>query len=499
MGFRPPRDGRHALGQVPTPTDVAQAMARWVLAAPQRPRTLLEPGAGACAFTRAALALVPHLAATVVERDRTALDAPGAPAAPEGAPESIIGDFLLTRALKGRRFDAILCNPPYIRHHYLTPAYKQRIARRLELDSGLRLSSLAGTHVHFLVRAALALAPGGRAAFLTGAEWLEARYGVPVREWLLSRGLLRAVFVAHPEERIFPRTLSTAAVLLLEATPSDGHVTHGVALPRSAWLTAIATAGDTNTNSNTRAPRPGRIHRVPAAALSAARWTRPLPAPRSARAPLPPLLGDRFRVRRGVATGANAFFVLSPDAARDLPADLLRPCLTSPRDLTPRFLFTCAVPRPALPAAALAFILRGEADGLHLRTVCRTRSPWYSVERFEPAPLLVGYLARGAPLVVDNRTRALHLNLFHGIWPRAGTPLRLVRTLAAYLRSPAGARALDAAARTYAGGLRKLEPSDLASLPLPHEFLIRAASRTSPPTRTLPRPVASSKSARRTR
>jgi tRNA1(Val) A37 N6-methylase TrmN6 len=407
---------------VPTPPAAAAALAAWVAEA--RPRTLLEPGAGGFAFARAARRLLPDVMVTGVEVDADAVDR-AFPA------ETIVADFLDPTALAGRTFDAILCNPPYVRHHYLDRAYKDEVAARLGARFGVRLSRLSGTHVYFLLRALELLAPGGRAAFLTGAEWLRARYGEAVLALLRERAWLRAVVTVRPEDDVFPGVLTTAAAILVEAAPGPCSVADD--LTYREWLAAV--------------PRGGVARaRRPPVGVPLARW---------------------FRVRRGVATGANRFFVLTDGEARAhrLPRACLVPCVASPRDLTPRWLFRA---RRLCPAVR-AYLRAGEADGVAERYLCRTRDPWWRVEDVAPAPILVAYMARGRVAIVEN-DGAVHLNLFHGIYPREGTPPALVRALGRWLASPAGQAALLGRARTYAGGLRKLEPRDLLAVPLPDDL-----------------------------
>ncbi len=421
MGFRA-ATGKRALGQVATPPDAAAALAAWV--ADVGPRTLLEPGAGGFAFARAARRLLPDVEVTGVEIDRETLgDFPAA---------VVVGDFLDPAVLAGRAFDAILCNPPYVRHHYLLRAYKEEVASRLGARFGIRLSRLSGTHVYFLLRALELLAPGGRAAFLTGAEWLRARYGEAVLACLRERGWLRAVLAVRPEEQVFPGVLTTAAALLLEA--SSGPCREADGLARAEWLAAIAAGG--------------------------------VARPRRAADGVP--LARYFRVRRGVATGANRFFVLTDGEARAhrLPRGCLVRCVASPRDPTPRWLFRAR----GMSVAVRAYLRLGEEAGVPERYLCRTRDPWWRVEEVAPAPILVGYMARARVAVLEN-DGAVHLNLFHGIYPREGTPPALVGALGRWLASPAGQRALLGGARTYAGGLYKLEPRDLLAVPLPDTLL----------------------------
>jgi adenine-specific DNA-methyltransferase len=300
--------------------------------------------------------------------------------------------------------------------------------------------------VYFLLRALELAAPGGRVAFVTGAEWLEASYGAPLRRFLVERGFLRAVLVAAPEADVFAGVLSTAAVLLLETSFAPGAVAHAVGLSVDALVAVTAAGGE-------GAPR---------VALGDGRWTAAASTVVDG-----PRLGDRFRVRRGVATGANDFFVLDAARARELgiPARHLVPCVAGPRDLSPRLLLRVAPGRPG--RAVERYLAEGEAMGLPARYLCRTRDPWYRVEEVAPAPLLLGYMARSGIRVVDNRAGAVHLNLLHGIYPRPGTPRRLVAELRRYLESPAGQEAARASARRYAGGLMKLEPRDVERICVP--------------------------------
>jgi len=92
--------------------------------------------------------------------------------------------------------------------------------------------------------------------------------------------------------------------------------------------------------------------------------------------------------------------------------------------------------------------------------VARHRRPWWSVRLLPPAPILVTYMARQPPVFVLNRAAARHLNIAHGLYPRAPMSPAALERLAAALRAAAG----EAAGRTYAGGLMKLEPREVERL-----------------------------------
>jgi adenine-specific DNA-methyltransferase len=64
---------------------------------------------------------------------------------------------------------------------------------------------------------------------------------------------------------------------------------------------------------------------------------------------------------------------------------------------------------------------------------------------------------------VRNRTKARHLNIAHGLYPRSPLSEELITAILAYLRL----HATTNGGRTYAGGLVKFEPKELERLLLP--------------------------------
>jgi hypothetical protein len=73
------------------------------------------------------------------------------------------------------------------------------------------------------------------------------------------------------------------------------------------------------------------------------------------------------------------------------------------------------------------------------------------------------YMARRAPAFVRNVARARHLNIAHGLYPRAPLPERDLLLILAHLRRHAS----TADGRIYAGGLVKFEPREIERIRLP--------------------------------
>lgn len=89
------------------------------------------------------------------------------------------GDFLLTA--QGRRFDAVVGNPPYIRIEQLSPELQEEYRQRYR-----SLYDRADLYVAFIERGLDLLAPGGVLSFICADRWTLNRYGAPLRR-MLSR------------------------------------------------------------------------------------------------------------------------------------------------------------------------------------------------------------------------------------------------------------------------------------------------------------------------
>ena len=95
--------------------------------------------------------------------------------------------------------------------------------------------------------------------------------------------------------------------------------------------------------------------------------------------------------------------------------------------------------------------------------VARHRKPWWAVKLRDPAPILATYMARRPPTFVRNVVAARNLNTVHGIYPIEPLSGEALCRLTKSLRE----RASLAGGRTYAGGLTKFEPSEMAQIMVP--------------------------------
>ena len=193
-------------------------------------------------------------------------------------------------------------------------------------------------------------------------------------------------------------------------------------------------------------------------------------------------LGTFGAVKRGIATGANEFFVLRPSeaAARGLIEANLVACVASASS-APDIVFNedswralVEADKPAylfdgftVPCDAAAdYVRHGEAQLLHERYLTKQRRPWYRLERRTRAALLLAVFGRQGFRVALNHSQALNLTAFHGFYPRMEherwTPLIWL-----YFQTQAANSSFARQHRAYGDGLKKLEPGDWSKLHIP--------------------------------
>ena len=205
-------------------------------------------------------------------------------------------------------------------------------------------------------------------------------------------------------------------------------------------------------------------------------------------------LGDYFFVKRGIATGDNGFFILDEESAlrHNIPSRFLRPILPGPRyvkvdriksdngipDLGRKmFLFSCDLPKEDLRKdypTVWQYICDGEARGVNEGYICSRRTPWYSCEKRDAAPIVVPYMGRGADggrlfRFILNESDAITTNGYLMLYPKMDFAEKLKNrtALVSVWKALNGIppETLVSSGRTYGGGLHKLEPRELMRAP----------------------------------
>jgi adenine-specific DNA-methyltransferase len=520
-----PQDARRTLGQFWTPLPIAELMTQWVIQTPAD--CILDPAFGSGIFLLTALQRLMKLG---VSPDSALHQIAGTELSPlvflmgltnvllryQGAQLRLKwGDFLVPKreplaALRelatyevgirqltlpgleavaptvfSERFDAIVCNPPYTRHHHLPESYKSSWAALMQQEYGIRLSRFSSLFAYFFVQATRMLAPAGRMAFITPAVVFEASYGRRIKAFVRQQLRLRAIITFDESLSVFEGVDTAACITLVEGpqAPVSDQVAH-VQIRKWPGVEPVLRAieqGDSLTEDW------GLSRKIDLSDLEPRRkWT--LIGRENGRfnndAFVP--LSDIAHIVRGIATGANDFFVLSDSEVEEwsLSRVNLRPVLTKTRE-APGYVFNQAdfdrlgcegkkrwllyLNGPVVPDTPEArYIQHGETRGLHQRSLVKTRSLWYAMEQRDPAPIYFTYLSRKKSRFIYNQAGVLALNVFLCIYPMPviSQDETMIKALLAVFNSLVAKDSLRYIGRTYGGDTIKIEPREMDRLPV---------------------------------
>ena len=471
---------RNRLGQFATPprlaTSVVQASLK-LLPSSSRVR-FLGPAFGTGSFYSALLDLVPRTRlqhATGYEIDPAFGDVSESLWRPIGL-ELHVADF--TKAAPpsdpNSRPNLVVCNPPYVRHHHLVRETKERLQLLVKQHLGIDVSGLAGLYCYFMLLSHGWMAEDGVAAWLVPSEFMDVGYGQAVKRYLLDHVETLRIHRFDPAEVQFEDALvSSCVVWFRKVKPSSNH--------------AIAFSYGGSIES----PNCERL--IPADELRREhKWTRfPAKTPRPTIAKV--RLGDFFTIKRGIATGANGYFIMTRQQAeeRELPPASLRPILPGPRHLeldevlaepdgSPRteprlVLLDCRLPEQQVQAKYPSLwryleTIRPDVAGRYL---CARRTPWYSQEYRPAAPYLCTYIVRAKTRpfrFILNHSQATAANVYLLLYPKPHVARALeanpgLKRQVWQALNRCGDGALLDEGRVYGGGLHKLEPKELANVP----------------------------------
>lgn len=477
-----PQAERNRLGQFATPPELARdilAAAKKLIG--QAGIRFLDPAFGTGAFYYALLAGFRRKQIYVAESYE--IDPYyGAPAGRLWEKTGLIlhlKDFTRANApiAESDRFNLIVCNPPYVRHHHLGVEDKGRLRKLCLRITGLRAGGLSGLYCYFLVLSQEWLANNGISMWLVPSEFMDVNYGLWLKRYLTEKVTLLRIHRFDPNEVQFGDALVSSAVVCFRKAPptrdhrvelSFGGTLNEPRLQRSVSLTELR---------NER------------------KWTR-LPEKEQRRGN-GYVLGDFFAIKRGLATGDNSYFVLTAARSRqlELPKSFLRSILPSPRyvigneivadpqgnpNIEPQlFLVDCGLPEETIRRdhpALWKYFEEGKRRGLADRYLCRHRTPWYTQEDRPAAPIVATYMGRGDndsrnPFrFIRNRSKATAANVYLLMYPKGvllaamQSQPELVDRIWTMLRR-LDARTLIDEGRVYGGGLHKLEPRELANVP----------------------------------
>lgn len=374
------------------------------------------------------------------------------------------------------RYNLLITNPPYVRHHYISQEEKNYLGECAKEEIGIEVSGLAGLYCYFMLLSHKWLAPGAICGWLIPSEFMDVNYGKAIKEYLLNKVHLLRVHRYDPVNSKFDDALVSSCVV---------------------WFKNEILNYDYSIEFSY-----GGTHKVPlqskvikkSVLQSERKWTRfPSKEVRDSNIAVA-TIGDYFTIKRGLATGDNNFFILEKEKIQNLGLDMsfFKPILPSPRNLktdcvetdengNPKlepqyYLLDCALSETEIydNYPSLWEYLQSGISETSDKYLCRNRKTWYKQEQRQATRFLCSYMGResvgSAPIrFILNLSDAIVTNSYLMLYPKerlqrviANNP-NVVYQIWERLKS-IGADEIEDEGRVYGGGLKKIEPKELAKV-----------------------------------
>lgn len=378
-------------------------------------------------------------------------------------------DFLKTNPYN--KFSLIIANPPYSRHHHISPSLKVELSTRIKKLYGINVSGLSGLYLYFIILSTQWLKEGGLSCWLIPSEFLSVKYGIALKQFLINNVDLISIHTYDNNDVQFTDALVSSSVIVFRnCKPSSNPVKY-------SW------GNDINS--------PNKLFNIEKKQLDPfLKWNESITSKIVDNNNTRFTIGSFFHVKRGISTGDNKFFIIDNRIIKEyhIPSDVLSSVIPPPRKLKSDiynnssssqdnlFLITCndseeivKIKYPGL----YKYLTVGIENGVNLRANCKNRMPWYRCEKRDVAPILVSYMGREngqVPLrFILNNARALATNSYLMMYPKKEyqhlfndeKSLRLIWDILRAIPKDI----LISHGRSYGGGLIKWEPKELESVP----------------------------------
>jgi len=378
-------------------------------------------------------------------------------------------------------FDAVIGNPPYVSNHNM-PERQRSAARASEYRGILRVPATASLWAHFINHSLHFLREGGRVGMVLPGNAFKVDYGKKLLHQLAQR--FDYIHVISLAERVFVDAGAREATTVLlcgswARMPSKHAIPTDIRVKTLGELRSLLSRLQRTPNGNANMAAEAAQHQV-TAPITTALQQRVLVN-----------LGDIADVQIGVVTGANRFFILSPQQAAKagLPEKSLKPIFG-------RMAMSKGI---TFASQDLEFIRAGDERYLLLDTrghekrkaIVRYLSIFSQRKRdanrtFSKRPVwhqpvlgriphaFLSYMNTRAPRLVLNTARVQSLNNIHRVYLKPTATTKSLMLAAISLWSTIGQLSAEIVGRSYGDGVLKLEPSEARRLPVLSQHLIPA-------------------------
>lgn len=454
---------RKKFAQFFTPFPIAQFMSKWVLGNKYL-KTVLDPAFGLGVFARAIRQDNTECIIKGFDIDNNILQQATKLFEHEKNTTILLKDYMFNDW--ENRYDGIVCNPPYFKFH----DYENKTTLiEIEDKLGLKLNGFTNLYTLFLLKSAYQLNEGGRAAYIIPSEFLNSDYGKLVKSYLIKNKLLRYIIIFDFEENVFDDALTTASILLF-ANDKEKSEVEFINIKTLDELFVLQTKIQSYPHFKSENAiafselNPGIKWRAYYQKQNAIRFKNLVP------------FSTFGKVVRGIATGANEYFIFNQSKANqfNIAEKYLLPCITKSVDIDgafftkddfenlkkrDRFIYLLNAKEPN-ESSLKKYLAKGEEEEVHKKFLTASRNPWHTLENRPPSPIWVSVFNRNGLRFIRNEAMISNLTTFHCIYLNMFSVPK-VDLLFAYLLTDISKDIFNDNRREYGNGLQKFEPNDI--------------------------------------
>lgn len=446
---------RKKYAQFFTPEQISDFMASWVISNRKDRMDILEPAFGLGIFSRSMFKLNSQIRVIGYDVDEIIYDYAKNIFEKLGYDVSICNENYLN-ASWDKKFDGIICNPPYLKFHdYDNKFFVPIVNERLNTN----LSGFTNIYTLFILKSIFQMKEGARMAYIVPSEFLNSDYGIEVKKILLQSGVLRHIIIVDFKSCAFDDALTTACIIFCEKQKylSD------IRFSKIDNLTKLEYSLIEYTTYSSEQLNPEVKWKQYYDDTQSLKYSNLVP------------FSTFAKVSRGIATGANDYFTfnMSKIDIYDIPENLFLRCICHSMDVQSLIFTETDFDKISRENKSVYlfngcgyenifqvsnYIKLGEEIGVNKKYLTATRKPWYGVENRPPSPIWVSVFNRSGLRFVRNKAGVYNLTTFHCVYNLEVVDIDI---LFAYLVTDVAKEIFMDNSRQYGNGLVKFEPNDL--------------------------------------
>lgn len=361
-----------------------------------------------------------------------------------------------------KKYDAIVCNPPYSKFQSINN--RKEIIEKIFNKTGIKFSSYTNIYIYFLLKSIYQLSPQGKLAYIIPTEFLNSKYGEQIKEILIEKRLINAIINFENDSELFFNATTTSCILLLDKSAKKEIKFYN--LKSIDELNAI----------NDEYCIKVKYENINAKE----KWRCYLKHENNSSNGYKNIkkISEFCYVKRGIATGDNAFFCLSKSKMKQykIPIQSVSNCICKSADIS-NPIFQKSDFEKLKENDKTVFLLDinedeeylikdyisiGINEGVNKKYLPANRKKWYIMEQKDIAPIWVSSACRDRIKFIRNLANSKSLTTFHSIFVNQNYE-KDTDLIFCYFLTPIAQSLINDNRKELGNGLNKFQPNDLNS------------------------------------